>query len=99
MQFGLAQDARRAGGAAWAMERLAHGLALGAAGDDRDQPVGAQQARDGQRHGRPRHVGERRKAVVVDLLLPADLVEFHHLDVQRIVEIGDRRIVEGDDGR
>ena len=49
--------------------------------------------RQGDRVGR--HLRKGVEAAVVDLLLATGLIEFHHLDPLRIVEISDGRIVEG----
>ena len=52
--------------------------------------------RDGQCDRLLRDVLYPRKTAVVDLLVAADLVERHDLGGFFIVEIGDRRVVEGD---
>ena len=78
------------------LQRAGHGRALERSRYDAEQSIGAQQP--GNRQGE-RAFGHRRKirkATVIDLLLAADFVEFDDLDVVRIGEIGDRRIVEGD---
>ncbi len=42
------------------------------------------------------HGVEVGEVALVDLLAPAGLVELDHLHVERVVEVGHRRIVEGE---
>src|SRR6185437_4203549 len=90
-----AQDACGAAFRDRPLERQPHCLALGGARHHAIEPLRPQQARHRQRHCLQRYVGEPGKALVIDLLLPADLVEVDQLDVERVVEIGDWRVVEG----
>ncbi len=62
--------------------------------NDAEQPVRPHQARHRKRDGAMWNGGQVREAIVIHLLLPADLVQFNHLNVERIGEIGDGRIIE-----
>ena len=56
--------------------------------------LAAEQGGNRQRDRMGRHLGKRVEAAVIDLLLATGLIEFHHLDPLRIVEISHGRIVE-----
>ena len=89
--------AERGGGAGLADrvgQRPADRLPLRGTRDDAEQPVRVEQARDRQRDGARRHLGDGPERAVVHLLPPADRVERDDLDRQRVGEVGHRRIVE-----
>lgn len=74
-----------------------NGLALVGAWNDREQAVGTEKARHGNGECCPWHLVDRGEGAVDHLLLTADgIVKPDNLDVERIVEVSDRRIVEGD---
>ena len=77
-----------------AVERGSDGRRLlGSGHDERDHPAGEDR---GHRHGQrePGHVLEPVERAVADLLAPARVVDLDRLDRQRVVEVGDVRIVE-----
>ena len=70
------------------------GGALRASGTIASTCRGAERARARDRDRAGRHVGERREVPLPHLLLLAAVVELDDLHDERIVEVGDRRIVE-----
>ena len=91
----LAQDRRRAVRAQRRLQGIPDRLGLGGAGDNGIDPRGRHEGRDGQGQGMGGHVVKGGKTAIVHLLQAAGLVEGDDLDLQRIGEIGDGRIVEG----
>ena len=71
------------------------GVALRDSGTTASTRLRAQQSGDGHRDGAPRDGVQVREVAFVDLLAPAWTVELDHLHVQRVVKVGDWRIVEG----
>ena len=72
-----------------------HRLGLAGLGHHGQDLPGPQQGRDGHGDGLVGHVGLGGEVALVDLLAPAGLVQRHHLHIERVVEVGDRRVVEG----
>jgi len=62
--------------------------------DDREDGRGAEECRDGDGDRVGRNRVEVGKVAFADLLTSARVVELHHFHVERIVEVGDRRVVE-----
>ena len=70
------------------------GAALRASGTLAKTCAGAQQRGDGDGDRVRRHLVDRREMALVHLLSPACDVELDHLHIDRVVEIGHRRVVE-----
>ena len=78
-----------------APHRREHGVGFPRPGYDHRDHRGLQQRRDGQGEGMGGHVLDLLEAAVMNLLAAAGLIEPDHLDQNRIEEVGDRRVVEG----
>ena len=76
------------------MERSLNGLPLRGTGNRTNQPLPREQRRNGQCHRLFRHIIKGCETTVIDLLLATCIVQLDHLDPNRIIKIGDRRIVE-----
>src|SRR6476469_1908257 len=86
----LAQDAGWTVGGDRTVQRAGHGRPLERSRYDAEQSSGAQQPGNRQCERAFGHRRKIRKAIVIDLLLAADLVKFNDLDIVRIGEISDR---------
>src|SRR5262249_39202722 len=91
----LAQNAGRARGCNWALQGVSNGLCLSRAGHSSDDCTRGKQRWDRQSQRGLRDIIQAREASVIYLLLTTKPIEFDWLNPGRIIEVGDRRIVEG----
>ena len=89
-----AEERRRARSRDRTLERVAYRNRLAGFGNDRQDPPGAQERRDGHGDRVRRDVVDRCEVALGHLLAAGSGLERDDLDVERIVEVGDRRIVE-----
>ncbi len=73
----------------------AHRLRLAGFGDDGQHPCGTEQCGDGDGDRLGGNIVIGGEVSLVNLLGPARRVQGHHLHILRVVEIGHRRVVEG----
>ena len=76
-----AQDAGRTAGSDRSVQRAGHSRALERSRHGAEQPIGAQQPGNRQGERAFGHSRDIRKAIVIDLLLAADVVELNDLDI------------------
>ena len=77
-----------------AFERAPHRLGLARLGHDREHRRRAEQRGNGDGDGVRGHRVDVGEVALAHLLATARVVELHHLDVERVVEVGDGRVVE-----
>lgn len=91
-----AEDRGGAGGGDRALDGGADGRGFAGTRDVNAEAFRLAENGDGERECVEGHVGERREATVVHLLLAAGEVELDDFDEERVGEVGDGRVVEGD---
>lgn len=93
-----AQDGGGAGGGDGVIQCRSDGSGLVRSRNHADHRFCGHQRGIGQRDSLGGHRAKIREASVVDLLLPAPVVELHDFDRALVVELGGGRIAEGDVG-
>ena len=86
----------RAGGGDWTQQGATGSLGFARFRAQTNHFLGAAQGRDGQGQRVERHLVHAGEVTFIDLLLAAGEVELDELHEAFVLEIGDRRIVEGD---
>ena len=90
------EDRGGAGGGDRALDGGAYGGGFAGPRDVNAEALRLAENGDGERERVEGHLGEGGEAAVVDLLLAAGEVEFDDFDEERVGEVGDGRVVEGD---